>query len=354
MRSIPVRSAVVLCAVAGSLALGGCGDSGVVSNPGSLSATTAPLVSGGASSVYAAVDNLTPVVVKYSATTSGTAIPANSINISATTDVEAIAFDKNTGTTYVTGFSYTDNQPEIWAYASGATGTPTATRTIMMGLTTTTEPYDMTVDSAGNVYVVTVDTNSGLGTLLEYSATASGAATPLKQIYGSATGIVTPVGVAVDSAGMVYVASRTGYNVYQGTILAFASSANGNATPTRTITAPTNYFFNGVAVDSSLNVYATQEQDGAQVSAPNAKIVKFAAGASGTATPATTITSPGMYYLGSLQVDAVKNIYAINYYSQTGTEILGFGATASGYTTPAVDLTPVALNGYTTTSLALQ
>jgi hypothetical protein len=359
MRSLFLRSAALFCAAGTLLGVTGCGTNATIVNPGGSSSGSLPTATlaspGGASTVYAAVDNSTPVVVQYAATASGTPTPLSSINIPQTPDVEAIAVDKNSGTIYVTGYSYTDGQPEIYAYASGSTVSSSPVRTILMGtaLSTTTEPYDITVDSAGNVYVAAQDYNSGLGSVVEYSSTANGAATPLRVISGASTGIATPVAVAVDSAGTLYVSSRTGSAVYQGAILEFASSASGNVAPLRSITG-TNVYFDGLAVDASLNLYASQVTDGSQVTNYNAKIVEFAPAASGAATPAKTITCPDMYYLGGVKVDSVGNVYAVNYYSQTVTEILGFGPSASGYVNPGVTLTPTALNGYTTTSLALQ
>jgi len=76
-----------------------------------------------------------------------------------------------------------------------------------------TNPYGVAVDSAGNIFVA----NSGANTVQIY--TSSGAASPIAG--GTIAGLNSPFGVAVDSAGNIYVANSGANNV-----LAFSSSGD--------------------------------------------------------------------------------------------------------------------------------
>jgi sugar lactone lactonase YvrE len=63
-----------------------------------------------------------------------------------------------------------------------------------------------------------------------YAAGANGNVAPSRVIAGSNTGLQTPTGVALDSAGNIYVSTNANKSV-----VVFAASASGNATPIRTI-----------------------------------------------------------------------------------------------------------------------
>jgi len=67
-------------------------------------------------------------------------------------------------------------------------------------------------------------------TITVYAPGASGNATPTATIGGGSTGLVNPVGIAVDGAGNIYVA-----NSAKNTVTVYAAGASGNATPTATI-----------------------------------------------------------------------------------------------------------------------
>jgi sugar lactone lactonase YvrE len=124
------------------------------------------------------------------------------------------------------------------------------------------DPSSVAVDSAGNVYVTDSGNNtirkissSGLVTTLAGSAAASGSADGT----GSAARFFNPNGVAVDSAGNVYVAD-SGNNLVRkitsaGVVTTLAGNAgqSGGADGTNS-TALFNFPCN-VAVDSAGNVY---------------------------------------------------------------------------------------------------
>jgi hypothetical protein len=93
--------------------------------------------------------------------------------------------------------------------------------------------------------------------IIEFAAGATGNATPLNQISGSATNIVEPDGLALDASSNVYYADANGgYNadannngVFLPLLLeTFSSSATGNVAPTASISSTGFTFGNNKAV----------------------------------------------------------------------------------------------------------
>jgi hypothetical protein len=90
-------------------------------------------------------------------------------------------------------------------------------------------PTGIALDTAGNIYV----SDSGRKAVLVFGPTANGNVAPLQNISGSNTGFVSPTDVKVDTAGLIYVADGGA-----GKIFIFAAGATGNVAPTTTYTAP--------------------------------------------------------------------------------------------------------------------
>ncbi len=82
----------------------------------------------------------------------------------------------------------------------------------------------MVLDSAGNLYVSNSDS------ITVYAPGATGNAAPIRTISGASTGLSNPLGVAVDSAGHLYVA-----NILGSSITMYALGATGNVAPLRTV-----------------------------------------------------------------------------------------------------------------------
>ena len=123
-------------------------------------------------------------------------------------------------------------------------------------------PFGVAVDSAGNVYVADTGNNTirkvtpaGVVTTLAGLAGSSGSADGT----GSAARFNYPSGVAVDSAGNVYVAD-TGNNTIRkvtpaGVVTTLAGLAGSPGSADGTGSAARFYYPHGVAVDSAGNVY---------------------------------------------------------------------------------------------------
>ena len=89
-------------------------------------------------------------------------------------------------------------------------------------------PAGIALGSAGNIYVTNY--SNGPGTITVYAAGASGNVMPTATIAGSNTGLDGPRGIALDDAGNIYVA-----NYFGDSITVYAAGASGNARPMATI-----------------------------------------------------------------------------------------------------------------------
>ena len=85
------------------------------------------------------------------------------------------------------------------------------------------------VDSQGNVYVSNVD-GAGVFSIFEFSAGSTGNVAPMRTISGSATTMNAIGNLTVDSAGNIYVLNDIN-------ILKFSPTATGNVAPTATISS---------------------------------------------------------------------------------------------------------------------
>jgi hypothetical protein len=337
--------ATISAVVAGIFAaLCGCGDSNVVSPPagtGPGAGGSRGLKTSGAISVYVIQQpsSGTASILQFSATSNGSSSPSSTLTLPPTFLATALATDSS-GQIYVGGDLI--GLPEVLVYAAGASGTATVARTIVSGLDfnipapsiTFGTPSSMTVDSTGNLYVM----SNGVGIVTEYSPTASGTAVPLRILQGTLTQIgITPVGIATGKAGNLYVATYS--LTVPGQIVVFDSTANGNVPPARVI-AGSNTGLNtlyGMDTDASGNLYViTLSQDATTVGT----IEEFGPAATGNATPIRIISgsNTGMVLIAGLHVDAVGNIYFSGTSSPTSSEphIAAFSSTDTGNISPAI------------------
>jgi hypothetical protein len=342
--------------------LTGCGSAGGTANGGGGGTATGALASGGASTFYAVQGqsegpNVGVKILLFKTTDGSGAVPTATLLPPAEMLVDSVTTDSK-GQIYVAGALPDGFDEGVLVYAAGATGAATPVRTIDLGADSeeTITATAMTVDTSGQIYLT-----GYTGNVAVISATANGTTTPTRLITleGSNAGL----GIAVDSKGNTYVAYQDQSGSSEaGAIEVFGPSATGSATPIQQISSEDVLF--GVALDASGNIYSVADTATASSSgavSTTAKIVEYAADASGAATPMKTISgsSTGLTFGYSPAIDSVGNLYLINLvYSGTEDDLtytasaLGFGPNASGNVAPGMDVSSSSLT-YPGNQLAL-
>ncbi len=344
-----VCALVILTGCGGGSSHGGGSNNGGGSNPGVPSVATSFYVfqnndaffPPSPSSVLQFLRSANGMVAPSSTITGPTNVVFSALTVDAAGNLYVAG--QTIGTTAATG-------SEILVYAPGATAKAPPSR-IIAGAATgmqslpSTSVSSMALDTASNLYVATdVEVGSGPSNrvyqgIAVFPPTASGNIAPTKSIAGDATGIFSPAQIALDSAANIYVAN----SAVQGpaSILVFNSGATANASPVSTLGGDkTNiYFPRGVALDTAGNIYvaslALNPPPGSALGG-TPSILEFAVGATGNVAPIRTITGPAttMVEIGNLRVDSAGNIYVLN-----GTAILKFAADATGNAAPAATIT---------------
>jgi sugar lactone lactonase YvrE len=195
------------------------------------------------------------------------------------------------------------------------------------------QPEGVAVDSAGNVYVADTDndtirkvTPGGVATTLAGLAGSSGSADGT----GSAARFNTPSGVAVDSAGNVYVADSGNSTLRKVTpdgvvtTLAGRAGKRGSADGTGSAARFSRPF--GVAVDSVGNVYVADTSNNTlRKVTPGGAVTTLAglAGSSGSADG--TGSAARFYWPWGVAVDSAGNVYVADYWNQTIREVTPAG-----------------------------
>jgi hypothetical protein len=194
----------------------------------------------------------------------------------------------------------------------------------------------LAVDSSGNLYVSGILAAPNLGSgVAVFSSGANGDAVPVRVIGGSATTIVGlgAVPIAVDSADNIYIS--TADPLGPDSILIFNSGASGNVPPTSTIGGPATTInaIQGLALDSAGNIYVSNVP-----SDPNGlqEILVFGAGSTGSVAPIRTISGSATTIagVGNLALDSAGNIYVLD-----GVNLLKFAPTATGNAAPVATIT---------------
>ena len=331
----------------------GCGGSSGSSSSSTTGTTTTTTGSGGtttttptgptantgaAQRIYVVQQPSSPAngtILQFAATATGSATPASTITPG--TPVAQVATDKLGNIYFFNG--------NIVEYAAGATGSPTALRQISSGTTSRICCVDGLGVSPDGAIVLGQDN----GEIDEWSATATGSVAPSRYLgYSETGGGASLVGVANQVAGdasdTLYVGAAGAPRTPQ--VLVFSPTASGNVAPTRSL-GP-NGLAGGLAVDSAGNVYITSSTCTAASATSqvcNGTISVYAAGTASTDTPTRVITgsSTQLGALAGIKVDAVGNMYVVST-TATGTNptVLMFAATASGNVAPSSSFTSTA------------
>jgi hypothetical protein len=170
-----------------------------------------------------------PGISVFPSTANGDVAPSNVITMTniGTFTMGQIAVD-SAGNIYVAA---TDPLAPgaILIFAANSTGTVPPTSTITGPETMLDGVEGVAVDSEGNVYASNIS-STGAFSIFEFSAGSTGNVAPMRTISGSATTMNAIGNLTVDSAGNIYVLNDIN-------ILKFSPTATGNVAPTATISS---------------------------------------------------------------------------------------------------------------------
>jgi hypothetical protein len=221
-------------------------------------------------------------VLEFAPGASGDVAPKAAITGSNTGlgDVAGLALDSSGNVFAVNVGSGTDGS--VTEFAKGANGNATPIATIAGNRTGLNLPSGIALDSAGNVFVTNQGGGPGRdGSVTEFAKGANGNATPIATIAGNKTGLDAPEDLTMDASGTLFVSNSDG-----GSVTEFAKGANGNTAPTATIRGSATRLDGpaGVRLDSAGDLFVA-------MTFPNT-VLEFAKGATGNASPIATITGP--------------------------------------------------------------
>ena len=128
-----------------------------------------------------------------------------------------------------------DNRGSITVYPPDANGNVAPKSTIADGVhdkqTQLNTPRGLALDSAGNIYVTNA---SGIDTITIYAAGKFGNVAPINIISGAHTGLNLPHGIGVDSDGKIYVSNDGSDHKGVDTVTVYAPGGSGNVKPIAT------------------------------------------------------------------------------------------------------------------------
>jgi hypothetical protein len=161
-------------------------------------------------------------------------------------------------------------------------------------------------------------TNSSGDSITVYPANATSRPNPLFTISGSRTQLHSPLAIALDSTGTIYVVNE-GLNGFPTSVAIYPPGSRGNAAPKVVISGPETRLQspNAVGVDSQGNVYVANEgswtggPDKITISVPST-ITVYSSGSSGNSRPARIISgaSTGLKMLRGLAVNGSGYVFA--------------------------------------------
>jgi hypothetical protein len=261
-----------------------------------------PVATDASGQIYVAVgiDPVDPLnlgnIFIYPPNSAGKATPSRTIDVNSNS-VCALAVDP-AGLLYVainTGSAVDAPPPMVIVYSATASGPAIPLRTLQL---TNVNPdvKDIAVDGSGNIYVAGVYRSTG-NAIAVYPPTANGFSTPTRTIT---FGTSTVYGVAVDPVGDVYANVCLGCYGTDFAIEEFAPGANGDSTPINTINIPIGSGRRGasggsVRLDGAGNIFTTMDFISYETVEHSIVVYGFGPSATGSAVPTVQITPTDWY-----------------------------------------------------------
>ncbi len=205
-----------------------------------------------------------------------------------------------------TGEIFVSDGTGIAVFSSTATGNATPLRYILGpaqqagGAKPAFSPGFIAVDGSENTYAV----NTSDSTIVVFGPTDTGHVVPARTISGPLTRVSGSgnyiTGMATDTVGNLYVVcvcmGTDGTGRYDFGVFEFDPAANGNVAPMRFVTAPEMYPYfgnDGVAVDSAGTIYVSAIYPNFTPTLSMPAVFEFSASDSGTVAPLKTVTLDG-------------------------------------------------------------
>ena len=245
----------------------------------------------------------------------------------------------NVGGTTTTALNLTVPPNYVW---SNFSGTPTVTGTANGLSALFNSPNGVAVDSGSNVYVADT-TNQTIRMISPSGSVSLLAGTPgthgATNGQGSSAQFYTPYGIAVDSGSNVYVADTSNNTIRMitpsGLVSTLAGTAGTHGTTNGTGTSALFYYPYALALDSGSNVYVADTYSNTIRKISVSGSVSTLAGTPGTS---GTVDGPGtsaMFYRPEgVAVDSSSNVYIADTFNNTIREITSGGTVITLAGTP--------------------
>ena len=195
-----------------------------------------------------------------------------------------------------------------------------------------TYPRNITVDTAGNVFVADANnhkirkvTSAGVVTTLAGSGIAGST-----NATGSAARFNGPEGVAVDTAGNVFVADTSNHTIRKvtsaGVVTTLAGTAGTSGSTDATGSAARFYLPRAVAVDTDGNVFVGDTANDTIRKVTSAGVVTTLAGTAGSSGSTDATGSAARFnHPRSISLDTDKNLFVADMYNHTIRKVTSAG-----------------------------